>query len=819
MRRLVCFATGFTAAIAILLRAQGELRVVLVVSAGTTAVLLFILYLKRYFKAKSIKASKCTLRQNQILCMTHPQKQGRMLYDERRYLSELTPNIGYIKQNSIYLPAYKKINKKDRRNQQIYIRALIILTGFLLGALWHLLFEAYKYIPAVSLAGVEKEEDFIILDYPRHYIRSSRVFAKTGSGHKVNLLLYDIADNAELKPGDRITARVRFSLPQETRDFDFLTYYRAKGIFIDAEQTGELEIDHSKSIPVRYLPLAVRNAISDKLALLFQGAELGFVKALLTGDKSDLPQSVQYALSSAGLSHIISVSGMHVIFLVGMILFVFKRVKAASIAAVPVMLFFVAMTGAAPSAIRAFIMQSIILLARIAGREEDSLTSLGAAILVLLIINPFSIMDIGLQLSFLATLGMILFSPRMQMKVYRVLPGKMRRNPAVKFAVGTLCATISANVLTLFPVLHYFGKLPLVSPVSNLLSLWIVSLVFYACTLCVMLSFIWMPLAEILAVPISLGVRYIEGVASISIRFPYAVLDAANPYIFFWLAFTVLVAVLWFFGRKNRRVTRAAISVAVLALSCAAVFSELDMLDSDMTIALLDVGQGQSIVAASDAYTVMIDCGGNRYPGAGNIAADYLISRNRHKIDMIILTHTHSDHINGIKELLDNIDIEYAAVPATTACLETAMTLSQYGVKVLSVDDNYLIDMAGCSIRIFRPIVKKSDVEETMCVMLSSGEFNALITGDAAFISEKILTEREVLPDIELLVAGHHGSGGSTGEALLDALKPEVAVVSVGMNSFGHPSGQTLKRLAERGVDVYRTDMQGTVEIKVKSRG
>ena len=330
------------------------------------------------------------------------------------------------------------------------------------------------------------------------------------------------------------------------------------------------------------------------------------------------------------------------------------------------------------------------------------------------------------------------------MKVYRVLPGKMRRNPAVKFAVGTLCATISANVLTLFPVLHYFGKLPLYPRSATCCLSGLYPLCFTRARY-VMLSFIWM-LGEILAVPISLGVRYIEGVASISIRFPYAVLDAANPYIFFWLAFTVLVAVLWFFGRKNRGVTRAAISVAVLALSCAAVFSELDMLDSDMTIALLDVGQGQSIVAASDAYTVMIDCGGNRYPGAGNIAADYLISRNRHKIDMIILTHTHSDHINGIKELLDNIDIEYAAVPATTACLETAMTLSQYGVKVLSVDDNYLIDMAGCSIRIFRPIVKKSDVEETMCVMLSSGEFNALITGDAAFISEKILTEREVLP-------------------------------------------------------------------------
>jgi competence protein ComEC len=807
MRRLVSFTLGFTAAIAILLRAHEGHRVVLVSAAGTTAVLLFILYLKRYFKISSLNSIKA----NYVPGHIQRQKRYPKLYRKRLHLT-----TRHIKSNGRNSSDDGSDKKKEDNKQKGCKRSLIILIGFLVGALWLILFEVVKYTPAIDLIGTESEESFVVLDYPRQYGISSRVFVKTSSGHKANLRLFESID---LKPGDKLTMSVQFSAPQATRDFDFLTYYRAKGIFIDAEQTGEIEIEYSKSFPVKYLPLLVRKAISEKLASLFNGTELGFVKALLTGDKSDLPQSAQFTLSSAGMAHIISVSGMHVVFLVGMVLFVFRRQKVATIVALPLMLFFVLMTGAAPSSIRAFVMQSIILLARIVGREEDSLTSLSTAMLILLIINPFCIMDIGLQLSFLATLGMILFSPRIQIKIYSLLPSKHRKNPAVKFIVSTLCATLSANVLTLFPVLWYFGRLPLISPISNLLSLWMVSLAFYMCTICVLLSFICIPIAEVIAVPLRLGVKYINCVASLSIRLPFAVLDVRNPFILIWIVFTVIVTALWILERKNRSITYVAVSVVVITLSCAVIFSELDMLDSDMTITVLDVGQGQSIIATSGAYTVLIDCGGNRYPGAGNIAAEYLLNHNKHKIDMIILTHTHSDHINGIKELLDNVNIKCAALPDTIAALETADYFTQRGIKVLAVDDNHLIDMAKCNIKIFRPIVKKSNDEETMCVMISAGEFNALVTGDAAFISEKILTEREVLPDIELLVAGHHGSSKSTGEALLDASSPEVAVISTGQNSYGHPSAETLQRLKDRGIDIYRTDRQGMIEIKVKSWG
>ena len=104
-----------------------------------------------------------------------------------------------------------------------------------------------------------------------------------------------------------------------------------------------------------------------------------------------------------------------------------------------------------------------------------------------------------------------------------------------------------------------------------------------------------------------------------------------------------------------------------------------------------------------------------------------------------------------------------------------------------------------------------------MCVMLSAGEFHALITGDAALISERILVEREDLPDINIIVAGHHGSASSTGETLLDVVTPEVAVISVGQNSYGHPSSQVIDRLKARGINIYRTDKQGNLIISIKN--
>lgn len=779
MRKLVSFTVGFATAIAIMMRAHRELRVVLVALTGTTMILLLILYLKRY------------------RFLSETGNLNRNSYNKR--LTEVAPDPAPTNNSSIR-----------------YLRVIIILFGFLMGAVLFVITETYNYLPAVELIGTKRTDSFIVLDYPEHYSYSSRVFVKSMEGYKVNL---NMPAGIELKPGDKLTLRVEYSAPGETRDFDFFTYYRSKGIFLDAKTLGEPYTEVCKSVPISLIPVYIRKAICDKLDMLFDGKILGFIKGLLTGDRSDLPQSSQFALSNAGMSHIISVSGMHVLFLSSMIIFAFGSKPASAFIAVPTMLFFVLMTGAASSAIRAFVMQAMVMIAKLTKRDADSLTSISAALLLLLVLNPYCIEDIGLQLSFLATLGMILFLPKIQGKVFKLFPKRYRPKNSVKFIVNNLSTTLSANILTVMPILIYFGRLSIISPIANILSLWMVTLIFYLGIICVIASFIWLPVAKLLAMPLGFGIRYVYAVASISIRLPFAILDVFDPFIMIWVVFMALLIAFWIIRKKHKYINLVVLSVAAISLSFSLLFSELLLTDHDMSIAVLDVGQGQSIVVSSGTYTAMIDCGGNRYPGAGNIAAEYLLNQNRLKVDLLILTHTHSDHINGVEELLDNIDIACVALPYTEAATETAKFLTDRSIDIFYVDDNHAIFMAGCAITLFRPIVKQSGDEETMCVMLSAGEFCALITGDANQISERILAEREELPDINLLVAGHHGSTNSTSDNLLDTISPEVAVISVGQNGYGHPSSQTIDRLKNRGIHIYRTDIQGSLRINIKSRG
>ena len=774
MRRLVSFTVGFAAAIALMMRAHRELRVVLVALTGTNMILFLILYLKRYHSFSVLcESEKQRLHNHKVDCPVPPSK-----------------------------------------SRILWLRIIIILFGFISGSLTFIVNETQRYLPAVELSGVMRTDSFLVLDFPEHYSYSSRVFTKSENGLKVNL---SYSSEVALKPGDRITVQVEYSTPEETRDFNFFTYYRSKGIYLDAKAQNEVEVEPCRKRPITLLPVYTRKAICDKLAQLFDGRELGFIKALLTGDRSDLPQSSQFVLSNAGMSHIISVSGMHVLFFSGMIIFALGANTVSALLSVPSMLFFVMMTGAAPSAIRAFVMQSMVMIAKLTKRDDDSLTSLSAALLLLLFLNPFCIQDIGLQLSFLATLGLILFLPKIQGKVYRLFPKRYRTKNLIKLIVNNLSTTLSANILTAFPVLVYFGRLSLISPIANILSLWAVTAVFYLGIICIIAAFIWMPIGEIIAVPLNAVIRYVYTVASFSIRVPFSVLDISNPFILIWVVF-MSAFILYRITRKNGKYANIVVlSVGAITLSFSMFFTEILFTDNDMSMAVLDVGQGQSIIISSGTFTAMVDCGGNRYPGAGNIASKYLFSQNRFKVDLLILTHTHSDHKNGIEELIDNVDISCAVIPDTEAALETIEYLTERSINVICIDDNHKVKINNCDITLFRPIVKRSGEEETMCVMLSAGEFHALITGDAALISERILVEREDLPDINIIVAGHHGSASSTGETLLDVVTPEVAVISVGQNSYGHPSSQVIDRLKARGINIYRTDKQGNLIISIKN--
>ncbi len=237
---------------------------------------------------------------------------------------------------------------------------------------------------------------------------------------------------------------------------------------------------------------------------------------------------------------------------------------------------------------------------------------------------------------------------------------------------------------------------------------------------------------------------------------------------------------------------------------------------------MLNVGQGQCILLFSQGYTAMIDCGGNE-DNAGDIAADYLQTLGVSKVDMLILTHCHSDHTNGVEELMARLEVDSLILPEldsddSESRAQVLALAEAAGTDVTLLEQSAQLSMGEIQLNLYTPLVNSGELNENgLFVLASQGEFDLLVTGDADSFSESFFFKYYPLPDFAALAAGHHGSATSTSEALLDALTPELCLISSGYNTYGHPSQQVLARLEQRGIAVYRTDKAGHVTIQSDS--
>lgn len=692
-----------------------------------------------------------------------------------------------------------------------WLKAGAVFLGCALGLFWFGFFMRQYLLPAHAMDGSTIQTTVTATDYSYetdYGIAVDGEFTHNGKTYEMRVYLDDYG---QISPGDTITGsfRLRYTAPGGMRD---PTYHAGEGILFLGYERGRAEVLFSGKISRDHWAARLRRNIAIRLDQLFPEDVSAFVRALLLGDDSDLDYVTDTALKISGIRHVIAVSGLHVAILYTILRFVtLNRRFLTALLGFPALFVFAAVAGFTPSVSRACIMVALMLAAQLLDREYDSPTALAFAALVMFLRNPLVISSISFQMSVACVAGILLFNSRIAGWLTEKVSqskGKSLKARLHRWFVSSVSISLSAVVLTTPMSAWYFGTVSLIGIVSNLLTLWAVSLAFYGVVAAVILSLVWFKGAAILAWLVAWPVRYVIAAAKLLSKFPLAAVYTQSIYIVLWLIFVyVLLAVFAF--RKNRS-AKVLGCCAAIGLCASLLVSWTEHTFSDVHFTALDVGQGQCLILHNEDKTFLIDCGGSNDEIAANTAAETLLSRGITHLDGIILTHGDRDHAGGIPYLLTRIDTDFILYPATTEVTYAASLTANSSGQAIAVSDDLLLTLGEGKLTVFGPIFAAESNENSLCVLFESENCAILVTGDRGRVGESLLLLEE-LPDVDLLMAGHHGSKHSTGEELLTAVSPETVFISVGSNAYGHPAEETLVRLLSYGCRVYRTDLQGNL--------
>lgn len=710
---------------------------------------------------------------------------------------------------------------------EVRLRALLIGIAASLGlCVCSIHYEMYN-AAAAELTGTERIISAELLDYPRveetYSSLEMKLIGEELPHLKAYMYSYDF-DLSALKPGDiiEINARLRASDMRRGEAYD---RYNAEGVYLLATATSEPRLVRESPLSFMRLLRSFARAVESIAQTVFSERTGALMTALLTGNKSQLYDDERlYAdMSRAGILHIVAVSGMHVAFLVGFIKSLVRRKRPAALLAIIAVWLFVPVAGSSPSVVRAAFMQSTVLAAPLLRRENDAITSLSTILALLLLINPDACASVSLQLSILAMLGILLVTPR----VYAGLIGGKRSKKllcasrparaAGKALIG-VCASFSATVGALIfstpvAVLH-FGYISIIGIAVNIVIFWLVSACFILGYAACLLGLLWLPLGELLGAPVSFLSGLIIYVVELAAKLPYSAVYTSGTVFGRWLILVYIIfGVCYVFRRKSGFRPTLPVCLSLCSLCALIVFTEIRLLMQPARVTVLDVGQGQSIIAVHGRETVLIDCGGKGETNAGELAAAKLLGEGRRSVDVLALTHLDDDHVNGVLRLISRVNVKTLLLPPRDdEHGEDWDIITRFaresGAEVDIIYDDARCTVGAMSLEIYAVL---SGREPGLIYLWSDADAQMLITGDASAAEERRFLKTHKLPEVELYVVGHHGSKHSSCEELLSALSAEKAVISSGYNTYGHPAPETLERLCCAGMEIYRTDESGNI--------
>jgi len=655
--------------------------------------------------------------------------------------------------------------------------------------------------------------------------------------------------------GDRVEIPTTLRRPRNfgnPGEFDYEGYLARHGVYVTAfamDDTAFRLLERTDSGVGGWLA-RWRRSVGALFRRTLPPPEAAVLSALIIGTDTALPRDVRAAFSRAGVSHVLSISGLHVALVAaagyGLFRWLLARSQwlllAASVpklavgaSVVPVLLY-AGIAGSNVATLRSVIMILVFLLAALVDRQRHLLVSLAAAALLIVLVSPGATLDISFQLSFVAVLGLVYagerFWPwwrqwedarRLRLRGWRV---RLWRTLAA-YAMVSVSALAATTPLTAF----HFNQVSLVALVANAVIVPLLGSVAVALGLAAaLLDLVWEPLAQLgvlLAWPaLWLGLWLV----SVSAALPYAAVHVVTPTL---VELAIAYAALFALVRWSGRARRWSIALLVVLSVGDTAWWYVDRYHRrDLRVTFLSIGQGDSAVVELPGSEVMVidggGLGGDGFDVGERVVAPFLWSRKIAHVDYLVLSHPDWDHYGGLAFVATHFtprEFWWNGAPVIPPRLGTLLAaLTEGGARRATLRRGERRRLGAVDVTVHSPPERLDgwkDNDQSLVLALAFGPARVLFTGDIEAAGEaNLIANADATLASQVLKVPHHGSHTSSSARFVDAVAPAVAVVSAGYeNRYRFPHPDVLRRYAAHHSAVLRTDLDGAVQVRIDAAG
>lgn len=604
--------------------------------------------------------------------------------------------------------------------------------------------------------------------------------------------------------GDLIYLEGKLEIPKiatNYKGFDYRQYLKTKKIqgIVIADNVKILKAKYKNNL-IYQMQKKIKAIIKEKLP-----DETGnLLLAILLGDKKDLSEQIQINFKNSNLSHMLAVSGAHVSYIIVGLTYITQNLimgkRKGRVFCIFFLIIFMAITNFTPSVTRACIMAILTLVSKILYKKADIYTNISISALIILLYNPYSLLDLGFKLSFGGTIGIVIFM--------RFIKKKQEEPKLLNYIKQMALVSICANIIIIPIIMNNFNTVSLTFLVSNILASPILAIIVIVGFSIIIISIISHSLSNLLVFWLNPILNLLIKISSFCSKLPFAKILVVTPYIFNIIFYYTIILYLVNYNELKQFIKKE----TVILLSIILILSNFIfyILPQDLKIYFIDVGQGDStLIVTPSKKTILIDGGGSESFDVGEkVLLPYLLDRRIRKIDYIMISHFDTDHCKGIFTVIENLKVKNIIISKQA---EKSENYKKFKEIVANKKINIILVKAGDKIKIDKYIYFKILFPTEKLIMqnplnnnsivsqLNYKSFKMLFTGDIEEIAEKeILNLQKDKLKSTILKVAHHGSNTSSTQEFINSVKPELALIGVGKNNtFGHPSECVVEKLRD----------------------